>query len=332
MTQTARFRSEPEDFKVEEIPLYPPAGEGGHTFLRVEKRLRTSDAVARQLAQSVGVPARDIGYAGRKDRVGVTRQWMSVPGLDPDSALELELDGARILEAVRHPHKLRTGHLKGNRFDLILRDADSASEIRAQERLAEIVTRGMPNRFGRQRFGHSGRNSDRGRALLSGEARLRDRRKARFMVSALQAEVFNRVLEERPLELDAVESGDVAQVTASGGLFVVEDVSVESARAASFEISATGPIFGTKMQAPSGEVAEREERVMKEMGIPFGPAFQPPAGLRVPGTRRPYRVTVLDPLLLREDDRLRFRFSLPAGAYATVLLEELFGDLREGSD
>jgi len=331
MKHTARFRVEPEDFKVEEIPLYPATGEGGHTFLRVEKRLRTSDAVARQLARSVGVPARDVGYAGRKDRVGVTSQWMSVPGLDPDSALELELDGARILEAVRHPHKLRTGHLKGNRFDLVLREVDSASESHARERLAEIATRGMPNRFGPQRFGHSGRNPERGRALLSGETSLRDRRKARFMVSALQAEVFNRVLEERPLECDVVEEGDVAQVTLSGGLFLVEDVSVDAERAACFEISATGPIFGTKMQWPLGAVAEREARVMQELGVPVGEALQPPAGLRVPGTRRPYRAPVGDPSLLRDADHLRFRFTLPAGTYATVLLEELFGDLREGA-
>ena len=332
MKHTARFRVEPEDFKVEEIPLYPPAGEGGHTFVRVEKRLRTSDAVARQLARSVGVPARDIGYAGRKDRVAVTSQWMSVPGLDPDTALELELNGARILEAVRHPHKLRTGHLKGNRFELVLREVDPAAEAQARERLANIATRGMPNRFGPQRCGHAGRNPERGRALLSGETSLRDRRKARFMVSALQAEVFNRVLEERPLELDAVEEGDVAQVTASGGLFLVEDPSVEAERAARFEISATGPIFGTKMQWPLGPVAEREVRVMQELGVPVGKAFRPPAGLRVLGTRRPCRAPVGDPSLFRDADQLRFCFMLPAGTYATVLLEELFCHLEEGSD
>ena len=325
-----RFRVEPEDFKVEEIPLYPPTGEGSHTFVRVLKRLRTSDAIARQLAVVAGVPARDIGYAGRKDRVAVTTQWMSVPGLDPEAALSLELDGAEIIEAVKHPHKLRTGQLRGNVFELLLRDVDPVSEELARERLAEIEIVGMPNRYGTQRFGHAGRNPDKGRSILSGEVTLRDRRKARFLVSALQSQVFNRVLEERPLPLDTVEEGDVARVTESGGLFLVEDVEVEAERASRFEISATGPIFGTKMQAPSGPVAEREARIMEEFGVPIGPALCPPRGLRVPGARRPFRVKVGEPVLSREGDHLRFCFALPSGSYATVLLEELFGALGEG--
>ena len=175
--------------------------------------------------------------------------------------MSLELDGAKILEAVKHPHKLRTGQLRGNLFELLLRGVDSASEESARERLAQIETVGMPNRYGNQRFGHAGRNPEKGRSILSGETSLRDRRKARFLVSALQSQVFNRVLEERPLALDTVEEGDVARVTESGGLFLVEDVEIERERASRFEISATGPIFGTKMQAPSGEPLPNERLV-----------------------------------------------------------------------
>lgn len=331
MKRPVRFRASPEDFKVDEIPLYLASGEGDHTFVKVRKRLRTSEAVARQLARAAGVSSGEVGYAGRKDRKALTTQWMSVPGLDPTAALEVELDGAEILEAVRHPHKLRTGQLKGNRFEIILRGVGDDAESYARSRLDEIGVCGMPNRFGVQRFGHGGRNADRGRALLAGEKSLRDRRKARFMISALQAEVFNRVLEQRPVSLDAVEAGDVAQVCDSGGLFLVEDVEIERARAASFEISATGPIFGKKMKSPAGLVAEREIRVAQELGMPTGGDLRPPSGVRVPGTRRPVRVRVGQPRLSREADRLTLCFSLPAGSYATVLLEELFADLEEGA-
>ena len=325
-----RYRVEPEDFKVEEVPLYPPTGEGGHTFVRILKRLRTSDAIARQLAERTGVPARDVGYAGRKDRVAVTTQWMSVPDLDPDDALALQLDGAEVLEAVRHPHKLRTGQLKGNRFELRLRGVDPAAEEAARARLEGVIDRGMPNRFGAQRFGHGNRNPDRGRAILSGETSLRDRRKARFLISALQSQVFNRVLEERPTALDAVEAGDVARVTESGGLFLVEDVETDLERASRFEISATGPIFGTKMSEPSGDVAAREARIMEEFGIPPGPELSVPRGLKLPGARRPVRVAVADPVLSRDGEDLLFSFGLPSGSYATVLLEEVFLEVAEG--
>ena len=42
----AEFRSTPEDFKVDEIPAYPPSGSGDHVFVQIEKRgLTTRDAV-----------------------------------------------------------------------------------------------------------------------------------------------------------------------------------------------------------------------------------------------------------------------------------------------
>ena len=83
-----RIRQTPEDFRVEEIPLYEPSGEGEHLFVEVEKRLRTSDEVARLLARATGARSRDVGYAGRKDRNAVTRQWYSIPSVSPEAALD----------------------------------------------------------------------------------------------------------------------------------------------------------------------------------------------------------------------------------------------------
>ena len=50
--EMVRIREQPEDFLVEEVPLYPALGEGPHTHLWVEKRLRTTDDVARAIAIS----------------------------------------------------------------------------------------------------------------------------------------------------------------------------------------------------------------------------------------------------------------------------------------
>jgi tRNA pseudouridine13 synthase len=128
-----------------------------------------------------------------------------------------------------------------------------------------------------------------------------------------------------------VEEGDVAQVVDSGGLFLVEDVPVENQRAREFEISATGPIFGTKMLSPTGSVAIREASIMASMGIPTPADLVPPRGIRLPGGRRPLRVRPESPSLSREEDSLSLECGLPPGSYATVLLSELFGDLEEGS-
>lgn len=322
----------PEDFRVDEVPLYSPAGEGGHTFVRVEKRGRTTEEVARALARAAGVPPRDVGYAGRKDRFAVTTQWFSVPGLPPESAGRLALPDARVLEAAAHPHKLRTGQLRANRFSIALREG-VADRAGIEARLAGLVERGMPNRFGGQRFGRDGANADRGRKLLAGELRLRDRRQARFLLSALQADVFNAVLAARGPDLSRLERGDLAVVHASGGLFWVDDPAREAPRAARFEISATGPIFGTKTRRPEGAPGERERAVMAARDIPENP--RPPRGISLRGSRRPLRIRPeaarLEPLGTGGGAGLRVHFTLPPGSYATVLLEELLGPPADDS-
>jgi len=320
-----RFES-PEDFVVEELPAYEPQGEGTHTFLWIEKRLRNTEDVARELARAAGVAARDVGYAGRKDRFAVTRQYFSVPGLSATTALGLRLDGARVLRAEAHRHKLRTGHLVGNRFELRVRGSGSEQVARATLALQSLTAVGLPNRFGDQRFGRGGENVERGRRLLAGEALKVDRRQARFLVSSLQAAVFNEVLRARPLRLDEVEVGDLARRTDSGGIFRVEDVAAENERAQRFEISATGPIFGTRVESPAGAVEIREQEAMAAFGLASGP-LDPPKGVRIRGARRPLRVPVHDLSLEHEADTLHIRFELPAGSFATVLMDELLGGL-----
>ena len=313
----------PEDFVVDEIPAYAPSGEGTHTFVRVEKRDCNTEEVVRLLASAANVAPSEIGYAGRKDRVAIARQWFSVPNLDPLHALQLTLPRARVLEAARHPHKLRTGHLRGNAFEIAVRGVDAAAAALAAQRLAEIARRGMPNRYGEQRFGRDGDNAVRAAALLAGRETVRDRRHARFLISALQAAVFNEVLARRPLPIDAVEAGDVAVVQASGGLFVVEDLAREAPRAAAFEISATGPIFGTRVLEATGAPAQREREALVACGLEPDATPAPPRGVRLRGARRPLRVPVSDASSDFDGAVLRLRFALPAGSYATVLIEEL---------
>ncbi len=323
---TPILRARPEDFRVDEELAYAPSGEGGHTYLHVEKCMLETDEVARMLARAAGVRPSEVGYAGRKDRRAVATQWLSVPGLDPSAALALEAPGLRVLDAERHPHKLRVGRVRSNRFELVVRGVDEARLAPLHAAAEDVRTRGLPNRFGPQRFGRGGRNVERALALARGETRERDRRKARFLHSALQAHVFNAVLEARPIPIDEVELGDVAQVVASGGLFEVEDLAREQPRALAFEITATGPIFGRKARVPGSPVAERERDVLAALGLEDMPT---PPGVRARGDRRALRVPVRDLAVDVDDDVVRLVFTLPSGSYATVLVETLLGEVEE---
>lgn len=164
-------RATPEDFRVEEVPLYEPSGEGEHLFLRLEKRGISSEEAMRRLSRRLNVPRRAIGHAGLKDARAVTVQTLSIhdPGavLDPAVVLALDDPDLRVLEARRHRNKLKVGHLLGNRFLLRLTGA-AAGEGQAREVLERLAARGVANYFGLQRFG-----TERGTQRL-GEALVRE--------------------------------------------------------------------------------------------------------------------------------------------------------------
>ncbi|MGD8450275.1 MAG: tRNA pseudouridine(13) synthase TruD [Phycisphaerae bacterium] len=158
-----------EDFLVEEIPLYPMDERGTHTFFLIEKAgLTTLQAVA-DLARALNVRRQAIGFAGMKDARAVTRQWLSVEHIDPDQITSLEISRLRILEVHRHGNKLRLGHLKGNRFTIRVRQSHPLRLAELQDGLATLTQRGVPNYFGRQRFGGRGDTWAIGRAILRGQ-------------------------------------------------------------------------------------------------------------------------------------------------------------------
>jgi tRNA pseudouridine13 synthase len=325
----ARFVASPATFFVEEIPAYQPAGEGGHAYLWIEKRNLTTPEAVTRLARLLGTSARDVGYAGMKDRHATTRQWLSFAGVDPVVAAAASVDGVRVLAATRHRNKLRTGHLQGNRFEVVLTDAEGEGPA-IEAALARLARDGIANRFGHQRFGSGGDNLATGLAVLRGTCRVADPRRRKLLLSAVQSAVFNRVLDLRQDTggLLAVREGDVLQKVASGGLFVSTDPGVDQARVDRGEVVPTAPMPGSRVTSPvQGTPAHAlEERALAELGIGVGELDQ--VGRSLPGTRRPVVVKITlarppVPPVSEEPAGLRLRFSLPAGSYATVVLDTL---------
>src|SRR3990172_1451840 len=162
-----------QDFDVEEIPAYLPAGEGEHLFLWIEKEDISAEQLTRHVASTLGVSGREIGVAGLKDRRAVTRQYISVPTRFEDRTDALGTDRIRVLEARRHRNKLRTGHLKGNRFSILVRAVEPQADSRATEIGRRIERVGFPNYFGSQRYGREGETLALGWQLLKGSKEAR---------------------------------------------------------------------------------------------------------------------------------------------------------------
>lgn len=318
---TAYIKEVPEDFVVEEVPLYETAGEGEHLFLYVEKRDCAHADMLAIIARALGIREREIGYAGVKDKRAVTRQWVSVP-VRCMKEVEKGIEGINVLEIRRHTNKLRTGHLKGNFFSILLRgaDRDMAGEL---SKTANVISRkGFYNFFGPQRFGPDGRTVSMGLSMLKGRCASMSAFVKRMAISALQAAIFNFYLCRR-IELgyaDRVIRGDVMQKVTTHGLFHAEDVEVEQARLERGETSITGPIYGHKLFEAIEDAGVMEKSVLLDAGLEKE-HFRLFAKL-AEGTRRPIIVRPEGLTVSTHESGLVLSFFLPKGSYASILLLE----------
>ena len=321
----ARARAEPEDFQVTELPLVEPDGEGTHLWLEVSKRNANTRWVAARLAEQAGAAVRDVGYAGMKDRRGVTTQWFSV-GLQEaanDDWARWEIPGVTIQRAARHGRKLQRGALKGNRFRITLRDLRGEASA-VEERLSMLADQGLPNYFGPQRFGRNGDNAERGARWLERGGRI-SRGQRGIYLSAVRSYLFNEVLAERVRQRswNRLVDGDVAMLDGSRSTFAcsLPDPQLDQ-RCAGFDLHPTGPLPGRGESGAVGEAAAVEARTLEAYESTIA-ALQR-AGVQ--SSRRSLRVVPAGLSWQLDEISLTLEFSLPSGAYATAVLRELVSE------
>jgi tRNA pseudouridine13 synthase len=294
-----------EDFIVTELPLQPPCGEGEHLWLDVEKDGANTAFVAQHLAQATAVQERDVGYAGLKDRYAVTRQWFSIYLPNGKSTAEtpdltqLQHPEFKVLRQTRHVKKLRPGDLQGNRFRIVLRDVHGERDA-IEANLRAVASQGVPNYFGAQRFGFEGGNVEQGRAMLAREIRVRNPKKKGIYLSAVRSFVFNEVLALR------IQQG-------LWGKTLPGDVMDEAGQP-------TGPLWGR------GRVTATDQALALENGVAERHAALCD-GMEHAGLDQARRALVARPLDMSwewpQDHQLVLTFFLPAGTYATSVLDEV---------
>lgn len=345
------FTKNSQDFTVEEIPLYEFAGHGEHIIVTVRKKGVTTWDMIQTFSERTGCKVRDIGYAGLKDKEGMTIQAIS---LEKKFAPKLEgftHDAIKILSTTLHPNKIKLGHLKGNRFFIRLKKVSPADAAKLHEALKSIATYGIPNYFGYQRFGNDGDNAQKGAEILAGTRKERNPKLRKLMINAYQSDLFNQWLSKRiefshltkdfsPQELAKIYpfpietykalktqphffkllQGDVCHHYPHGKPFVIDDVVAEADRFANRLAVPTGLLFGKKT------LRATEQALLFESPYDQGDITQEF------GDRRfawifPEEITGR----YREEDAwFELSFILPRGCYATNLLEEVTNtQLRE---
>src|SRR5687768_15511854 len=145
------IRNRPDDFFVQEIPLYEPTGDGEHILFEAQKLGLTTREAVRRIARALEIGPGDVGYAGLKDKHAITRQMFSVPalnGVNEDRVMRMAADGVFPHWAARHGNKLKVGHLAGNRFAIKIRDVNPMDVVKLRPALDALARRGLPNYFG----------------------------------------------------------------------------------------------------------------------------------------------------------------------------------------
>lgn len=325
--------AEPAAFRVEEIPAYEPCGSGEHVMMLIEKRGISTVEAIRRLAVELGQSPSWFGCAGFKDTNSVSRQHLSIAGVEPEVITDLRIEDVQIIWAQRHHNKLRTGHLKGNRFVIRIDSFQPDDLDKAQKTMRALMLSGMANLYGPQRFGAGDQNVSEGFDMVRGIGRSVNKHRRRFLLSAVQARLFNAYLAARMESRTErrVLMGDILRIGKS--YFVTTEPETEQRRLDAREIQITGPIFGSRaVIPPEGSIPlQLEEECLKTLGL-SREVFEPMKKI-APGGRRDLVVFPEEGEVSKElTGSLLIRFVLPSGSYATVLVRELlrrpFAQLR----
>ncbi len=334
------FRQTPSDFVVTEIPLYEFSGQGEHLILKVRKKGLTTWQMLGIFSSHLGIKAKEIGYAGLKDKDAMTLQYISLNKKYEKRLENFSHDQIKIVERTYHNNKIRMGHLKGNRFFIRLKKVGKTDAAKIDSLLKWIAENGSPNYFGYQRFGRDGDNYETAKRLIEGRVKIRDKKRRDFLISAYQSHLFNLWLSKRieisrlfdSLSVDELKRlfvwgdetikqvkreahffrmlpGDIASHYPHGKLFEVEDLKEESLRFNNRHISPTGLLCGDRVKHAADIAWVVEKEFVEDV---------PAQGSRRYAWIWPEEI---EGVYKEQVAHYELHFTLPKGSYATILLE-----------
>ncbi|WP_462104387.1 tRNA pseudouridine(13) synthase TruD [Campylobacter concisus] len=348
----AYFSKNSDDFVVREIPLYEFSGDGEHLIVEISKKDMTTQEALHVLSEVTGAKMRDFGYAGLKDKQGMTTQFISMPRKFESNLANFSHEKIKILSLNVHKNKLRIGHLKGNSFFIRLKKVLPSNAKKLEQAFVSIDKMGYANYFGYQRFGKFGDNAETGLEILKNGTingkKSKNVKLNNFLISAYQSDLFNRWLSKR-VEISRFAQdfslGELAQIYPyldnailknlksqkrffkliegevlghypHGKCFLCEDLDAEGARFDARDITSCGLIVGAKAYEAQGAARMIEDQI-------FTQANEYKA--KMTGSRRFAWCYLEDASYKYNEEKAHFtiNFTLQKGSYATVVLEEI---------
>lgn len=321
----ADFKASPEDFQVIEQLQVDDEKDGEHQWLWIKKRGANTVFCAEKIARFAGGSLKQVSYSGLKDRQAVTWQWFSIqlPGKATLDWQQLNDEEMTVERVIRRTKKLRSGLHSGNRFILRLHNVSDMSLLKTNWR--QVTESGAINYFGEQRFGRNGDNvAAAERWILASRPKRLSKAKRGLYLSALRSFLFNLIASERLRQLgfDSRLNGDCAVLSGSNSMFTIEQWDDElQQRLIHNDIKIALPLPGSAQRSmTAGESAEFERTLL----APYQSWIDALAALRVDEGRRAWKVIPAEPkLTVLDTNTAELEFTLPSGAYATTILNEI---------
>lgn len=341
-----------EDFLVDEIldeSFLSEEPTNQHLYLMKKKNYTSERAVA-QLAQSLGVPRKNISYAGTKDKNAITTQYITIKGIAKDKVLALDLKDIDLEFKGYCKKYLALGDLAGNRFTLVVRDLEKNQVLDSVEK--DFL---VPDYFDEQRF--SSNNIDLGLLFLKKDFKgavelLKDDRDSDkifswleshmndyvgalqqipkkillFYIHAIQSKLYNDLLKKtvEKLCLDNYDCDGMVNISYSQGEFSFpKKVFTDSSL---LEQYTTLIGYVTDLTEDEGKVLEDLGLVQNDFIIKQFP------GLTLGGSQRTSFFKVNNCVISSAEEDEEFEgkfkqtisFDLGKGSYATIVLKQLY--------
>jgi tRNA pseudouridine13 synthase len=347
-----------EDFQVSEVPVEKRLDpEGEYTHFTLEKTNWDTIRAISALSRAVGVSRKRFGFGGTKDKRAVTRQRMAVWNVPPERLESVKVRDLRIFDLNRSRERILVGDLIGNEFEITVREPEITDESAIEQCQDQIHKSGVPNYFGYQRFGLQRPNTHVvGRKIVEGDiegavmsyladfydGERDDAREARR--DLLETGDFKQALETFPKRLGyertMLDHLYKNQTDFAGALRrlhkKLRQLLVHGYQSYLFNLVLSGmieegidihkvevPLFGYKSRFTEGHQGEIEKGILESEGLDFR-SFKI-ASMPELSPRGFHRLASLEAEVsyeVREDKSIKFKFFLPKGNYATMIMRE----------
>ena len=315
-TLNFKFLQNEEDFIVEEQPI-EFSNSGNFVVLEIKKQNCDTWELIDRLSKFLGIFSNEIGYAGLKDKRATTTQYITIPKKYSKELKNFKSKKIEIKEICLHNKKLNIGDLEGNRFKINLHEVEKTYIFQIEKIIKLISKFGMPNYFGYQRFGKDVKdNLEKAKELLFGEAKMKDRKVEKMLMSAYQSTFFNAWLVER-LKLEnsnfKLLNGDIFYDIKNDKFFTPKSINEKILKD-----------FKEQLITPTGLLPGRDVFKARDDALKIEQRYDDSA-ISEKGYRR--EAIVFPKNIICKYDMKKnictLDFVLPKGSYATVLVEFL---------